>query len=71
MVDMEGEKCNVGFKTQGGSSAGRYFAGQADLNGDGLSDVILIDYGDYGGMIIFREINGKWFVIRLACVQPC
>ena len=71
VVDTDGKICSVKFKTKDRWNQGRYFDGQADLNGDGLSDVFLVNYGDYGGFEIFTERNGKWIRIHNHGPQPC
>jgi hypothetical protein len=71
IVDFDGKNGEVKFKTKEQWSAGRNLDGQADLNGDGLSDVFLVNYGDYGGFNIFAERRGKWIRIHNHGPQPC
>ena len=71
IVDFDGEKGEIKFKTKEQWSAGRNLDGQADLDGDGLSDVFLVNYGDYGGFNIFAERKGKWIRIHNHGPQPC
>lgn len=71
VVDTDGKNSAVQFKTNDGWNDGRYYCGQADIDGDGLSDVFLVDYGDYGGFEILALRNGVWTRIHNHGLQTC
>lgn len=71
VMDTDGTRYRVLFKTNDHWSDGRYYVGQADLDYDGFSDVFLLNYGDYGAFNIFVERNGKWIVIHNHGPQTC
>jgi len=71
VVDTDGNNYKVLFKTNDHWCDFRQYNGQADINNDGLSDVFLVNYNDYGAFNIFVERNGKWIVIHNHGPQEC
>ena len=47
------------------------FAAMADINQDGLADVLLIDQGDFHGKILLIENNNQWRKQRDDWGDPC
>jgi hypothetical protein len=61
LCEVTMKKCGILFAKASFSRVPRaVFCGQADLDGDGISDVFAIDAGDFDGEWLLLNKNGEW-----------
>lgn len=60
IIDLEGNQAEIIYKHTEPGHEGVAFGGMADLDGDGLCESFLVDFGDFGGKWFLIGKAGKW-----------
>jgi hypothetical protein len=72
VIDIKNTKPEILFKDNRYQLETRTsFCGQADRDGDGLSDTFAVNFGDYGGKWILRLHKGIWEYFEDKGPSPC